>query len=140
MMNALRAISLCLLALAPCAASGQAAAGYPSRPVTLIVPFPAGGTTLGISMRAVSDDRRAARSLLSAAQAFLRDRLRLELNPRRVVLAPISRPRDVLGYVRHPGDRMRLRRRTARRLWRRLPRLAADAASGRRSSSCWRSA
>jgi hypothetical protein len=63
---------------------------------------------------------------------------------RRVIVAPIDEPCDLLGYV-HQGDgRIRVRRRSVRRLWRRLPalqrRLAAgeiDPATARASVASW---
>jgi len=64
------------------------------------------------------------RARLAAIAPFLVGRLRLCLNPRRVVLAPLAQPRDVLGYVHYPDGRVRIRRRSVRRLWRRLPALA----------------
>jgi len=60
------------------------------------------------------------------------------------VVAPVGEPCDLLGYVHHAGGRSRLRRRSARRLWRRLPalerRLAAgaiDRATARASVASW---
>jgi len=50
---------------------------------------------------------------------------------RRVVLAPLAVARDVLGYVVFPDGRVRVRRRSARRLWRRLAALEAGVAAGR---------
>jgi hypothetical protein len=59
-------------------------------------------------------------------------------------VAPIAEPCDLLGYVHHPGGRVRVRRRSVRRLWRRLPglerRLAANAigsAMARASVASW---
>jgi hypothetical protein len=63
-------------------------------------------------------------------RAFLTGQLRLELNPRRVILAPVGEPCDLLGYVHHPDGRVRVRRRSVRRLWRRLPALERRVASG----------
>jgi RNA-directed DNA polymerase len=67
------------------------------------------------------DGRAAARAHLAAIEVFVRDQLRLRLNPRRVVLAPAGCVRDVLGYVHHSDGRVRVRCRSVRRLWRRLP-------------------
>ena len=47
-----------------------------------------------------------------------------------MVIAPLSCPRDFLGYVRHPDGRIRVRRRSVRRLWRRLRSLEGGVASG----------
>lgn len=76
------------------------------------------------------DGRDEARMRLAQVEAFLGERLQLELNPRRVVIAPLSCPRDFLGYVRHPDGRIRVRRRSVRRLWRRLRSLEGGVASG----------
>ena len=75
-------------------------------------------------------DRCEARRRLQAVRTFLSERLRLELNPRRVVLAPLDEPCDLLGYVQHTGGRTRVRRRSVRRLWRRLPALQRRLAAG----------
>jgi hypothetical protein len=37
-----------------------------------------------------------------------------------VLVAPLGAALDVLGYVHRPGGRLRVRRRSVRRLWRRL--------------------
>lgn len=71
----------------------------------------------------LATDRQEARSLLATVRAFLNERLRLELNPRRVVVAPLAEPCNLLGYVHHPDGRVRVRRRSVRRLSRRLPAL-----------------
>jgi hypothetical protein len=65
-------------------------------------------------------DRVAAWEYHAAIEEFLRDRLRLALNARRTVVAPLVRPHDVLGYVHRAGGGLRVRRRSVRRLWRRL--------------------
>jgi len=75
-------------------------------------------------------DRREARDRLGAVGAFLTEHLRLELNPRRVVVAPVSEPCDLLGYVHYADGRSRVRWRNVRRLWRRLPALARRVAGG----------
>jgi hypothetical protein len=67
------------------------------------------------------DGREEARARLVQIEAFLAERLSLRLNPRRVVLAPLAAPRDVLGYVHYADGRTRIRRRSVRRRWRRLP-------------------
>jgi hypothetical protein len=89
-------------------------------------------------------DRREARERLDEVRAFLTEQLRLELNLRRVVVAPIGEPCDLLGYVHHADDRIRVRRRSVRRLWRRLPalerRVAAheiDSGMARASVASW---
>jgi hypothetical protein len=71
----------------------------------------------------LADNRQQAREYRAAVGSYLRDRLLLQLNPRRVVMAPLNHPRDVLGYVLHADGRVRVRRRSGRRLWRRLPAL-----------------
>ena len=63
-------------------------------------------------------------------ESFLDAELRLRLNARRVTLAPLCCPRDVLGYVHHPDGRIRVRRRSVRRLWLRLPALARRVDAG----------
>lgn len=73
----------------------------------------------------VVDFNNLCRAFRGASQSYLEDRLHLQLDPRRVVIAPISCPRDFLGYVRHPDGRVRIRRRSVGRLWRRLPVLQA---------------
>jgi hypothetical protein len=75
-------------------------------------------------------DRDEARARLAAVEAFLRDRLRLELNPRRIVVVPLGCARDFLCYVYHANGRTRVRRRSARRLGRRLPALARGLGDG----------
>ena len=89
-------------------------------------------------------DRKEARNRLDAVRAFVTEHLRLELNPRRVIVAPVGEPCDLLGYVHHPGGRVRVRRRNVRRLWRRLPALARrvsagkiDSGSARASVASW---
>ena len=71
----------------------------------------------------LASDRREARERLEAVRTFLRDRLRLRLNPRRIIVTPIDEPCDLVGYVHHADGRSRVRRRSVRRLWRRLPAL-----------------
>jgi hypothetical protein len=75
-------------------------------------------------------DRGEARDRLTAVRTFLNERLRLELNPRRVLVAPVGEPCDLLGYVHHADGRARVRRRSVRRLWRRLPALERRLAAG----------
>jgi len=76
------------------------------------------------------DGREEARTRLAQIEAFLQARLRLHLNPRRVVIAPVACARDVLGYVHHLDGRTRIRRRSVRRLWRRLAVLDQRLAAG----------
>jgi RNA-directed DNA polymerase len=57
---------------------------------------------------------------LAEIETFVREHLRLRLNPRRVVVAPLASPRDVLGDVHQRDGSLRVRRRSVRRLWRRL--------------------
>jgi len=64
--------------------------------------------------------RDEAWARLGDIETFVRERLRLRLNPRRVVVAPLASPVDVLGYVQGRDGRLRIRRRSVRRLWRRL--------------------
>ncbi|MCK6557416.1 reverse transcriptase/maturase family protein [Candidatus Binatia bacterium] len=78
----------------------------------------------------LTPDRAAARDRLKCVRAFLRDRLLLELNPRRVIVAPLSAPCDLLGYVHHADGRVRVRRRSVLRLWRRLPALQRRVVAG----------
>ena len=90
------------------------------------------------------DGRDAARAALAAIEAFLLTRLRLRLNPSRVVLAPLTCARDVLGYIHRVGGPTRIRRRSVRDLWRRLGGLnerfdpgRTTWASGRASLASW---
>ncbi len=76
------------------------------------------------------DSASEARQRRAEIEGFLRERLRLTLNPRRIVIAPLACPRDFLGYVHHAGGRVRVRRRSVRRLWRRIPLLAARLETG----------
>lgn len=76
------------------------------------------------------DDRAAGRAHLAAVRGFLGDVLQLELNPRRIILAPISCSRDFLGYLHLADGRARVRRRSVRRVWQRLPALAEGVESG----------
>lgn len=78
----------------------------------------------------LSDSREGARAHLAAAADFLQGRLLLQLNQRRTVIAPVHCPCDFLGYVHHAGGRVRVRRRSVRRLWRRLPALERRLAAG----------
>jgi len=78
----------------------------------------------------LSANQWEARRQLAAVRGFLGERLRLQLNPRRVVIAPLSCPADFVGYVHHPNDRVRIRRRSVRRLWRRLPALQRQLDAG----------
>jgi hypothetical protein len=75
-------------------------------------------------------DRGEARERRTEVRAFLAERLRLDLNGRRVIIAPIAEPCDLLGYVHHADGRVRVRHRSVRRLWRRLPALQRRVASG----------
>jgi retron-type reverse transcriptase len=76
-------------------------------------------------------DRREACARLDAARAFLADHLFLELNPRRVVVAPVTAPCDLLGWVHRADGHVRVRRRSVRRLWRRLLQRDVDNAGKR---------
>jgi len=78
----------------------------------------------------LADDRDEARGRLRSIRAFLDERLCLALNPRRVAIAPLSCPRDFVGYIQHADGRSRVRRRSVRRLWRRLPVLEHRLAAG----------
>jgi len=71
----------------------------------------------------LADDREQARAWLRSVRGLLREQLLLDFNPRRVVIAPLWVPRDFVGYVHHVGGQTRVRRRSVRRLWRRLPAL-----------------
>lgn len=66
------------------------------------------------------DDRAQARWWLASVAAFLAERSKLRLNPRRLVIAPLDTPCDFLGYVHFADGRRRVRRRSVGRLWRRL--------------------
>jgi hypothetical protein len=66
-----------------------------------------------VGSRAEAWDRHAA------IDAFVRERLRLRLNARRTLVAPLDRRHDVLGYVRR-GRWLHVRSRSVRRFWRRL--------------------
>ena len=84
--------------------------------------------------------RDEARARLTDVGRFLETRLALGLNPSRVVVAPLSTPRDFLGYVHHPDGRIRVRRRSVRRLWRRLATLEGGRVpwrSARASVASW---
>ncbi len=71
----------------------------------------------------LGDTRDEARARLETLTGFLRDRLQLQLNPRRAVITPLHCPCDFLGYVHYADGRSRIRRRSVRHLWRRLPAL-----------------
>jgi hypothetical protein len=77
------------------------------------------------------DGRHAARAGLAAIEAFLLTRLRLRLNPSRVVLSPLTCARDVLGYIHRVGEPTRIRRTSVRRLWRRIATLDERLGAGR---------
>jgi len=76
------------------------------------------------------DDRDQARQCLTEIESFLGKCLRLDLNPRRRIIAPLSTPCDVLGYVHHPDGRVRLRRRNVQRLRRRVASLDKSLCNG----------
>ena len=78
----------------------------------------------------VLDDADTARRHLAVIERFVVERLRLRLNPRRVLVSPIHASCDVLGYVRCGDGRLRLRRRGVRKFWRRLPVLQARLDAG----------
>ena len=88
---------------------------------------------------ALVDDRAAARRLLARVEEFLAECLRLRLNPRRRVIAPLAEPRDFLGYVHHPGGRTRVRRRNVKRARRRFEALEEDLRQGRTAPEVARS-
>lgn len=77
------------------------------------------------------DDRAQARRRLAEIEAFLRERLRLRLNPRRRQVAPLASACDFLGYVHHPDGRTRVRRRSVQRLRRRIATLDEGLGTGR---------
>lgn len=77
------------------------------------------------------DDRASARVHLATVRQFLAEVLQLELNPRRITIAPIECSRDVLGYVHRSDGRIRVRRRSVKRLWHRLPGLEEGVENGR---------
>jgi hypothetical protein len=87
----------------------------------------------------LADDRRQAREHLRTIRELLRDQLRLELNPRRIAIAPLSCPCDFLGYVHFADGRARVRRRSVRRLWRRLPALKRRLEAGQADPDAIRS-
>lgn len=74
--------------------------------------------------------REEAWALHAEIESVVRERLRLRLNPRRVLVAPLARPLDVLGYVHRAGGGLRVRRHSVRRLWRRLAVLEAGHRAG----------
>lgn len=76
------------------------------------------------------DDRAEARRWLADIEVFLAERSKLRLNPRRVVIAPLGTPCDMLGYVHFADGRRRVRRRSVQRLWRRLPALQRRLSAG----------
>ncbi len=87
------------------------------------------------------DSRADARARLDDVAGFLSERLRLNLNPARVTIAPVSAKLDFLGYVHRPGGATRVRRRNVRKLWTRLAWLdhgvaRGDDALGKRTRVC----
>lgn len=72
-------------------------------------------------------------------EEFLAENLKLRLNPRRRRVAPLSEPRDFLGYVHHPGGRTRVRRRNVKRARRRFKVLDKELREGRTTSDAARS-
>jgi retron-type reverse transcriptase len=81
------------------------------------------------------DDQASARGCMEAIEIFLDQRLRLRLNPLRTLIAPLTAPADVLGYVHRAGQGTRVRRRSVQRLWHRLPRLAEREQRGELTST-----
>ncbi|MBU6214758.1 RNA-dependent DNA polymerase [Patescibacteria group bacterium] len=67
----------------------------------------------------VSCDKRYLEGLLPPIRAFLAQRLRLELHPRKVILRPYGQGIDFLGYVILPHH-IALRKKTEHRMFRKL--------------------
>ncbi len=67
----------------------------------------------------ISHDRRELEALLPRVDAFLRDRLKLELHPNKVSIATLASGIDFLGWV-HFSDHRVLRGATKRRMLRRI--------------------
>lgn len=65
------------------------------------------------------DDPVELVSLLPPMRAFLRNQLRLELHPRKVILRKLGQGIDFLGYVTLPHHRV-LRTKTRRRMFKKL--------------------
>jgi RNA-directed DNA polymerase len=68
---------------------------------------------------ALSDDKRWIENLTLEISAFLKDRLLLELHPKKVIVRPLHQGIDFLGYVTLPEHRV-LRTKTKRRMQRKL--------------------
>mgnify|MGYP001355543289 FL=1 len=68
--------------------------------------------------------------VLQAVEGFLRERLRLSLQPQRLSVTPVAAGVDVLGYVVYPNGSKRVRRRNVVNFRRRLTRLEMGHAQG----------
>lgn len=73
--------------------------------------------------------------VLREVERFLRERLRLSLQPQRTSVRPVAAGIDVLGYVVYPNGYTRVRRRNVVNVRRRLTRLEAGHARGEISSA-----
>lgn len=80
----------------------------------------------------VASRRNELDSLLPGMQTFLRERLRLELHPRKVSIRTYRQGVDFLGYVLRPHHRV-LRTKTKRRMYRMIRVRADEARMGLRS-------
>jgi len=69
-------------------------------------------------------------AVLASIERWLNERLALRLNPKRVVVTPLSRGVDFLGYVIYPHGYKRVRRRNVVHVRRRLQKLEAEYAHG----------
>lgn len=67
----------------------------------------------------LSNNKVWLESLVAEISAFLKDRLELELHPKKVILRPLHQGIDFLGYITFPYHRL-LRTRTKRRMQRKL--------------------
>ena len=68
--------------------------------------------------------------VLQAVEGFLREKLRLSLQPQRLSVTPVAAGVDVLGYVVYPNGSKRVRRRNVVNFRRRLTRLETGHAQG----------
>lgn len=67
----------------------------------------------------ISESQEYLNNLLSPIQSFLREKLKLDLHPGKVIIRKYQQGIDFLGYVVLPHYRF-LRSRTKRRIWRKL--------------------
>lgn len=70
-------------------------------------------------MMILSDQKSELDEILPQIENFLREKLKLELHPRKIIIRPLHQGIDFVGYVVLPNHRL-LRTATKRRMFRKL--------------------